>query len=542
MVLKEALGATWRGARNGIQSVPYPVPTRGVNALSAYSALEPNEAHYLYNILPAPQGVKVRKGTKEYSNDVGYNIRTTMSYVSKDPSGLTDKLFCTGEDGIYEMASGTGNASKVYSFATTGATAGYGNYVQWTAANGDQYLYYADSANGLLEYDAGADTWSAVTGITGISELDVRFIAVHKLRIWLILEDDPNGYYLPTDSNSGAATAFQLGPKFLYGSELAGIFNLSFDAGDGLDDFFVAISRAGDALVYQGTDPSSASTWGLVGRWQVGAIPEGRKFAAEFMGDVMIVSSFGVVSLKDVINGEATHMVRDPRGYDKIANLIRTRMVDERTTEGWETLVNFSEGTLIIQSPQRSGNADEWLHYIYDANTQAWGFWRDVKSKSMTELRGVVYYGNAEGELWYMDGGEDGVTLADPTGSPEAVVFSMLTAYSNCGQPGVLKRGTTVVPVFRSEQLDSYDVKILYDYDFIEMATPSFSGTPDDQAEWDTAVWDTALWGGIYKYDKVFSSLGDGMGRSIAVAIKGSSRGTTTLMELNMSFQSGGII
>lgn len=542
MVLREGFGALTRGQQTVLNGKKFPIPLLGVNAVSAFSDLLPNEAHYLYNILPTPQGLKVRKGTKEYSNDTGYKARTTISFVDKAESGAGDKVFCTGQDGIYEMVAGAAAATKVFTFTTTGVTAGYGNYIQWTAANGDQYLQYADSANGLLEYDANADSWSAVTSITGLTETNIRFVTVHKLRIWYLLENDPNGYYLPVDAKTGAATQFQLGSKFRYGSDCAGIWNMSHDAGDGLDDFFIAISRAGDVLVYQGSDPSSASTWALKGRWQIGAVPTGRKFAEEISGDVLILSAFGLSSCKQLLEGKETYEIKTRSPMDKISNLIRNRMVLERSTEGWEIMIHPSGGVLVIQTPERTGSIDRWLHYVYDLNTQAWGFWRNVKSTSMAVLRDILYYGNSDGELWFMTGTQDAITLADPSGSPEPIDFSGLTAYSDCDLPGLYKRGSVVKAFFRGEDLEAYDYKIMYDYDFAELTAPTDEGSPTNVSEWDTAEWDSAIWVGNVNYDEPFGTLGGGMGVALAIAFRGNSRGDNTLMEMNLTYESGGYI
>lgn len=542
-MLREAYGAITRPKQNTQIPHNFPVPLKGVNAVSAYSGLLEDEAHYMYNILPTEQGLRVREGYIEYSNDTGYEGRTTITFAGKDPSGASDKIFVTGDDGIYEMVAGTGNAVKVLSFATTGASAGYGNYIQWTAANGDQYIQYADSANGLIEYDAGADTWAAVTSITGLTETEIRYVIVHKLRIWYIVEDDPNAYYLPVSAKTGAATQFQLGSKFRHGSDCAGIFNMTHDAGDGLDDFFLAVSRDGDILIYQGTDPSSASTWQLKGRFQVGAIPTlSRKFACEVEGDVLIVSALGFSSVKAFLSGREEFALDGRHPMDKISNVIRQRMTTELGEQGWEVMVYTSINSVIIQTPMRNESIDQHVHYVFNLSTKAWGFWRGVPGHSMAMLRNIFYFADENGSVWYLGGGQDNVTLVTPNDNSTPIDFSLLTAYSNGGYPGAEKRGGIVKPIFQGSSLVSVDAAILYDYNFIELGATASTGSAAQDYVWDTAVWDTALWGGNTTYPNLEGSLNDGVGVVFGVAIRGKTRGPLTLMELPCTFEPGGMM
>jgi hypothetical protein len=543
MVLKEAYGAITRPKQTTQIPFNFPVPLKGVNAVSAFSGLLEDEAHYLYNILPTEQGLAVRQGFQEYSNDTGYEGRTTITFVGSAAAGTNDKIFVTGDDGIYEMTAGAGNATKVFTFSTTGTSAGYGVYIQWTAANGNQYIQYADSANGLIEYDASGDSWAAVTSITGLTETDIRFVMVHKLRIWYIVDGDPNAYYLPVSAKTGAATQFQLGSKFMHGGDCAGLYNMTHDAGDGLDDFFIAISRDGDVLVYQGTDPSSASTWGIKGRFQVGAIPTvSRKFGCEVEGDVLILSSLGLSSVKNLIQGREEFSVDGRNPTDKISNTIRNRMMTELGSSGWEVMVNGSINSVIIQTPERQSSPDQWTHYVYNLATKAWGSWRGVNSLSMGMLRNVMYFAADDGAVWYMNGYEDNVTIADAANDSRPVDFSMLTAYSNGGYPGAEKRGGIVKPIFQGTGLVDTDSAILYDYNFIELSAVGVDGTFDEESVWDTAEWDTAIWGGNTTYRGLEGTLGDGMGVVFGVAIRGKTRGKLTLMELPCTFEPGGMM
>jgi hypothetical protein len=513
-----------------------PVPVKGVNSIAALSQLGPEECMYAYNILPSEQGFRTRLGTIEWANTIDGIPRTVIAFQGNDPAYGDDKLFATGEDGIYDVtSSGIGAATLVYSFVTPGSDAGYGNYIIWNSASGDSYILYADSVNGLLVYNASTDTWAPST-ITGVDPALVRYVKNHKLRIWLLVEDDPNGYYLPVDAFTGAATAFQLGSKFPHGGDAAGIFTFTHDGGNGPDDLFLAIGRGGDVVIYIGTDPSSASTWNNAGTWYVGAIPAGRKFASEFAGDVFILSANGISSAADLMESvDVTENFISVTG--KITNLLRSRMQNEINDLGWE-LINYpSEGYIVIQSPQRIGNLDEWIHYCYHTTQKGWGFFRSVQSVSMAIWREKLYYAQADGTIWYMSGDRDQVKL---NGDPSVgVEFSFLTGYSNAGAPGQMKIPSFVRPIFLAATVPEYAVKVLFDYDLYE---PVGTGEPAPATGflWDTALWDAALWGGINPYKAAFGSAGIGV--ALAVAVRGRASSRATLAEISAAWRTGGFL
>jgi len=513
------------------------VPVKGVNTIPALSNLGPEECHYAYNIVPSEGGLRTRLGQAEWTNGVTGSVRTIIPFHGKAADGSGDKLFATGSDGIYNCSTaGASQAAKVETFATTGSTAGYGPFINWTNDAGAQFLQYADSANGLLEYDPATGApgdWIAVTSITGITETNIRFVTVHKLRIWYCLADNPNPYYLPVRSKTGAAAAFNLASQYTIGGDCAGVFTLSHDSGDGPDDYFVAVSRGGDVLMYQGDDPSSDDTWGLVGRWQIGAIPAGRKFAIEYGGDVLILSAHGLVSVKELMAGyESIENVNSLVG--KVAAPIRKRMTNEITSDGWEVVLFESDGYLVIQSPQRAGDSDEWTHYVLSTPQKGWGFWRDVESISMGKYKGQMYYGRSNGSVWRMTGSRDNVTIADTTG--QGIEFSLLTGYSDVGHPGLQKMGALVRPFFTSAATLEYDTKILYDFNVSELASSGDTGvTPG--SKWDAGKWDAALWSGDATYDSMFGA--GGIGVSLAVAIRGTTTSRSTLNEITAAFQVG---
>src|ERR1044072_240543 len=84
-----------------IQSLPYPAPIGGVNAIDGLAMPMFQDAIYAFNMVPSQNGMKVRDGYREWATNVGTGgVRTVIPYISTLSS--EDKLFAAAEDGIYD--------------------------------------------------------------------------------------------------------------------------------------------------------------------------------------------------------------------------------------------------------------------------------------------------------------------------------------------------------------------------------------------------------------------------------------------------------
>jgi hypothetical protein len=55
---------------------------------------------------------------------------------------------------------------------------------------------------------------------------------------------------------------------------------------------------------------------------------------------------------------------------------------------------------------------------------------------------------------------------------------------------------------------------------------------------WDTALWDSGIWGGTTVIESVVA--GTGIGRAMAIGLRGSSNAPTLLVRFDIMFDSGG--
>ena len=520
--------------------ISLPPMTGGINAQAPLQAMSPAEAVYLYNIVSNERGLRVRGGGAEFCNAVTGSAKTFIPFLDVDG---TEQLFACADDGIYDVSTGgAGSASLVYSFVTPSSSAGYGTWIQYTNDAGARFILYADSVNGLIEYDIATTTWQLPTGITGLPGggiTDVRVVLNHKQRVWLAQEGAAEAYYLPVGAKAGAATPFYFARHFAHGGDIVNLFEWTRDGGDGVDDYFIAVGRGGDIVVYRGEDPSAATTWTQVGKWFMGRVPAGRRVAVEHGGEVYVLSVYGLFTLSSLFRGtDITEFKNHPSA--KITHLIRERMVDEVDNAGWAVIPFPAEGNLVIQSPDRDGNVDNYLQYVFNLTTQTWGFWRDIPIVSAVEYRSQFHYGSGT-SVWRLLDGPDNVLLDDEDASEiEPVEFSVLGSFQHYDMPARWKIPSFIRCVFQGRGPTEYNAKIVFDYQ-VDNLIPTGDAITGEGDVWDTGVWDTAIWGGaVSSLFKIFGS--GGMGRVAAPAIRGRAYFRTRLLEIDLVFRAGNFL
>jgi hypothetical protein len=112
--------------------------------------------------------------------------------------------------------------------------------------------------------------------ITVATSANLIGVTAHVQRLWFVEKDKIDPWYLPVAAISGAAAKLTIGPFCKLGGYLMAIGSWSRDGGSGPDDMLVLVTSKGEVLIYSGTDPSSSTTFGLVGTFRI-AEPIGRR-------------------------------------------------------------------------------------------------------------------------------------------------------------------------------------------------------------------------------------------------------------------------
>lgn len=542
------LGNAQRPQRMTHQVARYPAPQAGMDIRQAIGSEDLSTCVYTYNILPFEYGLRVREGYREWQIDVddGANagVHTMIPFDIAEDSGAGDRLFAVNNEGIWDVTVEEAAPILMYTFLNQDPEAGYGTYAHYVNDAGRDVLFYADNLNGLIEYDSTLDTWAVPLGIKGPVIADIKFIVAHKQRFWMVEENSTKAWYLDVGSVSGNATEFFFGAKFRHGGTLEGLFSWSVDGGAGVDDLFVAVSHAGDVVVYQGSDPA-LDDWEQRGQYFIGQLPNTPRFGTESGGELFLLSVYGLISMNDLLNGVDTGVLRaDLEGTTlsyKIAGLIREQMKNKIDLRGWAVSVIPSEGGILLSVPTTNSAAP--IQFYYNIGVQAWGIWRDVPITGFDEFKGHIVFGTEDGRICRMDVPVDNklITPVDPNFNGDDIEFSILTSFTSFEQPAVYKRPHLIRPDFLAQTPPLHSSVVRYDFDISESSGFQFS-VPDifSVGVWDADNWDSSVWGS--SSGTTFPSIGGawGYGRYMAIATKGKSRTTTRLIGWDLIYDTGG--
>lgn len=513
--------------------VTIPAPMGGVTSESNLLGMPLSEAVYCFNLIPGDYGVEVREGYESESEaiPVGGNtqVRTVIGYRGAKDDGTGHKLFAVTNLGIYD----TTDLSQKVAFAITTGSAGYGVYTTYESIGGS-YLFYCDEVNGGFRYEEDLNTWTPIVDLTldGVAFDPKRIVGAvaWKNRIWFTVRDSSVAYYLPTGQISGVLTPFDFGNKFEYGGSLVGVWSWTVEGGNGPNDYLVAISRGGDLLVYQGLDPSNAASFGVKGSWYLGSLPVGRSFVYNYSGDLLVLTIFGLIQLSALLKGT-------PASSDeafltkKINRFVREEMFQSKNTMGWAITQHPRLGYLMVVAPPRAGVRP--IQFVRSTGG-AWTLYRGIPISSISEHLGELHIGTS------FDKGHKIYKLTGNLDNDKPIEWSAVTAYSGFDAPANFKRVQFIRPMFVGQMTPVYDVHARYDFDLEDIT--GAPRLPDiGVGIWDASLWDKAVWGEGYISDQKPYG-GSGMGRHVAIAIRGASLVPTTLVGFDVMMELGGMI
>lgn len=530
-----------------INGVFAPAPNRGMDIRPGAYSQGSDLAILLRDMVPKTIGVDVRDGWIEHVIDIGLTpeggvqeIRTLAPF--HDLTASNNKLWAFTKDGIYDATSTDTDPSRTQNLPVGTASGGYFSWVNFTNTAGTHYLACVDGINGMWRYSV-ASGWIEVTAgvganqINGVDPRNCSFITAWKNRIWLVEKNTSFGWYLPGNAIDGTVAKFNFGSKFRFGGYLVGLYNFTMDGGNGMDDFLVAISSAGDICIYKGTDPADSDKFGLVGTWYLGPPPQGNRIASEFGGDLFILTEYGIMPLSRILQGTAA-----TEDKAKISNPVVTQLnrdiVRSRGEQSWELKIDTSNNVLVVVAPEDASTDFPFRQFVMELSESVWAMYTSVPMLTAEMYAGDFYFGTSDGRVCKMTGSLDAVEVDNSGGSP--VDWALVTHFSDFGAPGRFKRVQMMRPVFVASETPSYKIEPKYDADFSE---PGAVSNPADEvsALWDVAVWDVDLWTGVPT--SYFPANGAfGIGINVAYGLHGRSVVPTTFLGTNIMFDVGGYL
>jgi hypothetical protein len=519
-VCSEATG-TWTQVRTGPTvpwkySTSYTVGNIVVNGVNSYVCVAPG--------FSATSGGPTGQGTYVLDGTVRWDF-----YEGPWTPGTAYALNCRVTNGA--------TPKRIYLCSQAGTSAASGGPVDPGAGivdNTCRWNYVSDYSTPI-----GMALADQQAGFPGTPDHFV-FPVVWKSRLWFVERDSTRAWYLPVNSIFGTATSFDFGSRMRAGGPLVGLYDWSYDAGNGLDSLLVALSTTGDVVIYAGTDPSFSTTFGLKGTWNVGPLPRGRRVATEYGGDLLVLSAQGVVPLSKLVVGQPV-VVGDRSVYDtrKISNAISAASAAGRTLYGWGLAVHPEDNVLLVLVPSAAGAPVS--QFAMSFATRAWTQYRDLPALSAATFDGTLFFGTLDGRVCANTGYVDDIKLPRE-GQPVAynpVSWSFLTGFSQLGTTAFKRLLGIRVSVI--SQTSTIAVKAVGKtrLDTIEPPPPSAAALSTADDVWDWATWDASKWAGDFTSTLQLSG-GGVCGRELAVAVRGLSVSRTIVVGLDIQYDVGG--
>jgi hypothetical protein len=515
--------------------ISIPPPIGGLNVKDALGAMSRTDAIVLTNWIPQQYGVRCRKGYKEHAIGLGGEVLSMCVYQPNRQIANSYQLFGITNNGIFDVTDPTN--LPVSSFSLSGATdAGRFSSTMFTNSAG-AFLLACSQAGGYFTYD-GIGWQQRASGtesgyIDNVDPNSLVFVTSWKRRVWFVERDSTNAWYLPTDQITGAAVKFELGPFVKHGGRLAFITNWTIDAGEGIDDLIVFAFEGGDILIYKGTNPDSADSFGLVGSYYIGQLPIGRRGYGAFGGDVLIISELGLQPLSYVTRGGQSILRTESTDYlDKIQPRVAEYVSQLAEYDGWEIMLYPRENLLLVNIPP--GPTILKQQFAMYTNTNQWCMFEDVPIVSAVVAADSFWFGTSDGRVCQgFTGYFDNVPYGQSTGN--GITGVIQPAYSYFGSSGIHKQFHLLRPTFLSSDQPGVSAAIMVDFNSPLLSNAPVSAVAKGSA-WDVALWDQGIWNGALNRFADWIGL-EGIGFAGSPYIVTNCTGDTLLVSLDIIFE-----
>jgi hypothetical protein len=500
----------------------FPAPVGGWNARDALAAMKPTDAVTLENWFPGTSYVEMRGGYANHATGMTGSGKTCAVY-----NGLTgaNKMFTATASGVYDTSSAGAVGASVA--ARTNGKHQWLNYGDGT----NNYLIMVNGVDKPLYYDG--TNWIAVDAasspaLTGLTTTSIVSVNDFKDRLIFIEKNSLNFWYLASGAAGGALTKFSLNGVAQKGGYLMAMATLTIDAGDGPDDRAVFITSEGEVIIYVGTNPSSATSWAMVGRYALGK-PLGRRCFAQYGADLIVLTENGAFPLSQAIQSEAIDF-KLALSF-KIENAFTAAARSYGSNFGWEAVVYPGHAALIVNIPISEGGEHE--QYVMNTITKSWCKFKEWDAEDFCIFNGELYFTTGTKVVKAWTGTIDG--------TDEIVAYGK-TAFSYFGMEGLQKQ----VKMFRPVLSVNGPLTFLTDLD-VDFQDNIIEGvatyTVTSGAQWDVDNWDEGYWASGLEVVKNWTSPNEYQGYCASGKIKVNSNSLMVQwMSNDFMFEVGGAL
>lgn len=494
--------------RKAVESVvaSVPAPIGGWNARDSLANMDERDAVFMTNFFPATTSVNLRNGYTNHVTGIGTQVESLMVYNGATASSM---FAATADGKMYNVTT----AGAVGAASLTGLSNGRWQYINM-ASTTTSYMISVNGQDKAVFYNGTSfarDGDGATYDITGVDSADCININLHKNRVWLIEEDTLDAWYLGTNAISGAATKFSLRGVAMMGGALVAMATWTIDAGYGVNDMAVFITTEGEVIVYNGTDPSSANTWALVGVWRLGT-PIGTRCWLKYAGDLLLITQDGVLPMSAAL--QSSRVNPKVSLTDKIQYAMSQAVSVYGGNFGWELAYFPQQNQLYLNVPVITNDQQE--QYVMNTITKAWCNFTGWEANCFAILNDDMYFGSNGVVCKAWD------SLAD---NGVDITGTGLQAFNYLGNRSQQKQFTMIRPTFfLNGSVDAFG-GVNVDFDTQDVSTTLQTLTPNASL-WDVALWDSGTW----STDTITMSVwqgANGIGYCCAPRIKATVNGET---------------
>ena len=518
--MRKPLSSKFSPSQQIVSIVSMQAPTGGWNARDSLANMKPGEAILMRNWYPRTTDIVIRGGQADYATGITGTTKTLAVY---NAANGTNKMFAATDSGIYDVSSAGAVGASV---ATS--TNGY-----WQDINfGDGTTNWLIMVNGTDKpnYYSGS-AWTPVDAastpaLTGLTTTNIIGVFAHQRRLWFLEKNSLSAWYLAAGVAGGALTEFDFSSIAKRGGYLVAGGTWSVDSGDGPSDRAVYVTSEGEAIVYQGVDPSSATDWQLVGVYYIGK-PLGRRCLFKYGGDLVLITQNGAFPLSAVL--QSTTVDRKLAITNKIELAFNTASNLYGSNVGWEAVFYPSQSAMLFNIP--TVEFSEAKQYVLNTSSpkKPWCEFDGWDAVCFGLFNGDIYYGAATVVRKAWTGtGDDG----------ENIVADLKEAFQNFGS-GQQKLATLYRPILQVNGSISYLTGIDVDFKDTNIVGEA-TYTVTSGAQWDVDDFDDSYWAANLDIVRQWSSPQENLGTWFA----GKLRIATNALEVHMiasdiQFQSG---
>ena len=277
------------------------------------------------------------------------------------------------------------------------------------------------------------------------------------------------------------------------------------DAGDGMDDVAIFVTSEGEGIVFAGTDPAAAATWGLIGVFRFGK-PIGRRCMVKAGSDLVLVTQDGFVPLSAVLSTDRSQ-TRLVSLSDQISRAVNDSVRSYGSVFGWQPIV-YPKGTMLVfnvpQSPTKQ------YQFVFNTITGAPCRFTGINALCFGLLNDAMYWGGTDGAVYKFDDGT--------SDNGTAIAADGAQAFSYFKSPQSNKAFKEAEPIFESNGNPNAAIDLNVDFQ-VKVPTGVAAASPTRSGVWGTSKWGSGIWGTARQIYRGWRGV-RGNGRSAAIRIR----------------------